>query len=286
MNLSTRIASQEIPLIECGKLWSIVNAGQDTHWQPVLPLGVTASDFETEIRARYAPKVSIDEDGIATFEIKGAMAHSPSLGDVYFDGVQDSKDHYALLSGLIQNKSVKGVLIKINSPGGMVTGGFEVASQVTALASRVPVVAAIDGIGASLGYLIASQATAVIATSASVVGSVGVIASYADYSRMLESMGVKVELMTNKEAVFKGAGHPAKPLTKDQKDNIQERMDGIFADFKSSVLSKRPNVSDSSLRGQVFYGKEAKKLGLIDAVGDQNYALSVLKRMVGKKPTS
>jgi ClpP class serine protease len=122
-----------------------------------------------------------------------------------------------------------------------------------------------------------------VATSSSVVGSIGVISTYADYTEFLAKAGVKVETFTNKEGVFKSAGSMGNPLNDTQRAEIQSRIDGIFREFKSAVLAKRPQVSDDTMRGQVVYGKDAKKLGLIDAIGDFSYARSVLKKMLKEK---
>lgn len=271
MHLINRIQSGEIPLIESGRLSQLSIQRQ-------LPDKAGEPSYFASLRQELALKVTIS-DGIAVVPVVGPIMHSPSIADIYYDGASDSTQLYNALESLSRNTDVTGVLLTINSPGGMVTGGFDIADATARISKKKAVVAAIDGMGASLAYLIASQATRIISTGSSVVGSIGVIASYVDYTKYLELIGVKMDVFTNKEGVLKASGALGTSLSDVQKSDIQERVDGVFARFKAAVLSKRPSVSAETMRGQVVYGSDAKKLGLIDAVGDQQYALSVLNRL-------
>lgn len=230
------------------------------------------------LRDKLAPKPTLTEDGIAILPIKGLLAHSPDVFDMLFDGVEDSGAVGKMIESAASNSDVKGVLLAIDSPGGMVTGGYEVADSVRSCAGRKPVVAHTGGLMCSLAYLIGSQADEVIATRGATVGSIGVIASWPDITGYLEKLGVKMEVFTNAEGKFKGAGTPGKPLTEAQREDMQARMDAIFADFRDTVRSKRPNVPDSAMRGQVMRGQEAKNASLIDRIGSQDFALSAVRQ--------
>ena len=132
---------------------------------------------------------------------------------------------------------------------------------------------------ASLAYQIASQAREIISTPSASVGSIGTIIAIPDLSKAYEMMGIKMEVITNSEATLKGAGTPGTSLTDDQRDYLKARAQVAFNRFKSSVQAGRPNIKDESMRGQVFWGHEAKTNGMVDRLGDRAFALGVLKRM-------
>ena len=93
---------------------------------------------------------------------------------------------------------------------------------------------------------------------------------------------VKVELIKNDEATFKGAGFDGTSLSDEQKENMQEMVQDIFNDFKSGVLGSRPQISDDSMRGQVFLGRKAKQKGLVDMNGSYSDALQLLQAEINR----
>lgn len=235
--------------------------------------------FFKSIRAYVAPKIE-RAGSIAIVPVQGPLAYNPDAFEMLYDGVEDSRNVLGMVQDAASDPDVKGILLRMDTPGGMMLGGPEIADAVASANRTKPVVAHIGGMGASLGYLIASQANEVIANRSAMVGSIGVISSVADYSAMLERMGVKLEYFTNKEAKFKAAGAPGTSLTAEQRDYLQERVDSAFTVFKSAVLSARPLVKAEAMQGKVYRGSEAKQLGLVDRVGDEQFALSILKSFV------
>lgn len=234
-----------------------------------------------QMKADLKLKMEISK-GIATIPIQGALAYNPDICEMFFDGVEDSRAVTQMLNEAADNDDVKGVLIRMDTPGGMLLGGPEMADAVSRIKASKPVVTHIGGLGASLGYMIASQSSAIVANRSAIVGSIGVIASVTDYTGMLDKYGVKFEYFTNKEAKFKGVGAMGKPLTDDQRGNIQEGVDSAFQLFKGMVSACRPNVPDSAMQGQTFRGSDAQKLGLVDMCGDEQCALGVLMSRMKK----
>ncbi len=219
---------------------------------------------------------------VAIVPIQGALAYNPDPMEMFYDGVEDSRTILQMLQEAGDDDSVQGVLLRMDTPGGMLLGGPEMSDAVAAIKARKPVVAHIGGLGASLGYMIASQATEIVANKSAIVGSIGVIASVTDYKAMLEKIGIKFEYFTNAEAKFKGAGAVGTSLTDDQRTQIQSSVDSAFQLFKSTVLCCRPQVPESAMQGQTFRGSEATKVGLVDRIGSENYAVSVLRQHMGK----
>lgn len=234
------------------------------------------------LRNSLAPVVQYVGD-IAIAPIKGVLAYNPDAFEMLYHGIEDSRAVTAMLDGLQTNRDVAGVLVDMDTPGGMMLGGPEIGDAVANLVrSGKPVVTHIGGLGASLGYLIASQSSEIVANRSAMVGSIGVIQSTTDWTKYLADRGIKIEVFTNKEAKFKAAGAVGTSLTDDHRTQIQSQVDYAFALFKGAVTSARPQVKAEAMQGQAFRGEEAKSRGLIDRIGGINLAMSVLRQRMHK----
>lgn len=238
-----------------------------------------------QMRERLSPQIE-RVGNLAVVPIVGALTRRPDPFEMAWGDVEDSD----LLRGLVEtagnDPEVKGILLDIDSPGGFYGGGPELADGVKSAARRKPVVAYSGGLMASLAYWVGSQAHQVIASRSATVGSIGVFTAVLDVSKLYEAMGVKLELFRNKEGTFKAAGIPGTSLTEDQRAHLQTRTDALFVEFKRAVKSHRQGVPDEAMRGQTFYGSEAKEHGLVDRVGDRSFALAVLRSMVRDRSRS
>jgi signal peptide peptidase SppA len=233
----------------------------------------------TKLRERLKPKMRL-EDGIAHIPIEGVIAYNPDPVEMAFYGVEDSRNIMKMIQDARLHKDVQGIQLNVDSPGGMTMGGMEIAEAVADTNKIKPVSAHIGGMGASLGYLIPSQAGDVTASRAAMVGSIGAYVMHTDLSRMAERWGIKVEVFKNKEGKYKAAGVPGTSLSDDQRANFQERAQVAFDDFKGMVLEARPGISAETMQGQVFTGKNALGLGLVDAVCGCDEATLRLKKRI------
>jgi signal peptide peptidase SppA len=232
-----------------------------------------------ELRQELKPKVGMVGD-IAVVPIQGTLARRPDVAELLWYDFEATENVQEMVSSVARNPDVTGILLDIDSPGGFLTGGPEVADSIRRAAGRKPVVAWTGGMMASLAYWIGSQATEVIASRSAVVGSIGVFAGMYDYSKLFEEAGIKVELFKNREATFKASGFPGTSLSEEQRGQIQSSIQATFAEFRDAVVSARPAVGDDSMRGQTFTGREGVSLGLVDRVGDREFAIGVLRSMV------
>ena len=215
-------------------------------------------------------------EGIAVVPIQGTMMRGVSPIIAKFFGMTDTaliKDKIQMLG---EADEVKGIMLDIDSPGGAVTGVEEAAQAVYEVSKKKPVYASVEGLMASAAYWVGSQANAVIASSSSKVGSIGVYLPIIDSSESYKSQGIHVELIKNKEATYKGAGFDGTSLTDDQKEYMQEMVQDIFTDFQQGVLRQRPQIKSDTMRGQVYMGKRAVGRGLADAVGSYEDAMTLL----------
>ncbi len=190
-------------------------------------------------------------------------------------GTIGSTVKYEQISPLIikveKNKSVKAVIIDINSPGGGVTDSDLIYSSLVSLNKLKPVIAYIQGLGASGGYLLACASRNIIATEASVVGSIGVISIRPVLVDLLNNLGIKVEV--NKTGEFKDSGSIWRKQTKNDSKYFQEFIDDYYERFLKIVSINR-NKDYKEIKkiadGKIYWAPKAKELGLIDNIGDFN----------------
>lgn len=260
----------EGPMIDFGALVSMLSC-------TVADVYAAEPEWLTKIRGDLRPKMRV-ENGIARIPVEGTLAYKPDVTEMMYFGIEDSTSILGMLNEAERSSEVRGLLLDINSPGGMLMGGIEVADAIAA--SHKPVVAHIGGYGASLAYLLASQADEIVASRGAMVGSIGTIITFADVSRLYDRMGIKIEVITNKEATLKGAGVMGTALTEEQRSYLEERCQKAFADFKDAVVKARGDIKQSAMKGQIFDAREAKELGLVDRVGDLDFAAAVLSRKI------
>lgn len=240
--------------------------------------GPLAAELPSFKEARQLMRPTITRVGdVAVVPVKGILARKPDIWELAFMGYEDMDEISGMLDEVEKDDSVKAVVLDIDSPGGFVNGTPEIGDKVSALNARKPVVAFTAGMACSAAYWIASQAGTVVASRSAIVGSIGIYNALYDLSGYYAELGIKVEMFTNAEGTFKGAGTPGVPLTQEQRDNFQSKVQRDFKDFDAAVSAKRPNIAADSKRGQTFNGTESLALGLVDAVGNQQLAISLAR---------
>lgn len=188
-----------------------------------------------------------------------------------------------ILKSFRENKSIKGVILRINSPGGTIGAVQEITSEIERLREEgKPVVASILDIAASGGYYIAAACDKIVANSGSIVGSIGVIFVSPDLSGLFEKLGIKVE--TVKSGPYKDVGSIHRPFSRQERVFLQEVIDDAFSQFVD-VVSKGRKIPVKKIKelakGQIFSGRKAKELNLIDELGDLTVAKKVIEELAG-----
>lgn len=178
-----------------------------------------------------------------------------------------------------RDPQVRGILLKIDSPGGTVAGTGDLADAVKAAGSRKPVHAYIEDMGGSSAYWIASQASRVSVNPSGWVGAIGCFARLEDTSGARAAAGVKVHVISS--GGVKGAASDGAPITEEALADAQRVVDEMTAQFTSSVARGRklPVARVRELAdGRLHASAQAQGLGLIDAVGSLDDALKALVR--------
>jgi len=258
----------QVPMLEA-------RAGQALFRRFIEP---AAAEPETWRKARghFAPRTFV-ENGVGVLEITGVLAYRPDLGELIFDGFEDSAEVLTAFRRLEADPEAKAIVLDVNSPGGFAVGGAEIADAVRG--SSKPTVTWVGGMMCSLAYWIGSQASAVVSARSAMVGSIGAYVSVVDYHRMLANAGIEVRVFTNKEGTFKAAGMPGTAITADHAAEFARQAQRSFDVFRADVLRARPNVPEDAMQGQVFDGQQAKKSGLVDALGDHGYAMALARKL-------
>jgi len=173
------------------------------------------------------------------------------------------------IADALNDPDIKGILLDIDSPGGPVDGTLELANIVFEGRDQKPIVAYSDGLMASAAYWIGSAADKLYISGDTVqTGSIGVVATHVDYSQYEKRVGIKTtEIYAGK---YKRMVSQYKPLSKDGKDLLQDRVDYVYTVFVDAVARNRGVSSETVLEnmadGRVFIGNQGINAGLVDGV--------------------
>jgi protease IV len=181
-----------------------------------------------------------------------------------------------------KDNSVKALIVSIDSPGGSVAGGESLYRAIKFVAEKKPVVAVMGGLAASAGYMIAMPANRVFASEATVTGSIGVLMETGEVSGLLGKLGVTAEALTS--GPLKDQPSLTRPLTPEGRDALRAIVMDMYDQFVGMVAAGRhmePDAVRALADGRAYTGRQAIKLGLIDAIGDEQDARNWLETTKG-----
>lgn len=222
---------------------------------PVIEGGIEA---ETDWEGGY----TIINGDIALLDVRGVMTKSGSSLSPYGSTVIARRR----LANALRNDKVVSIVLRIDSPGGSVAGTDDLANDVRH--SPKPITAYIEDLGASAAYWIASQAHRVVANRTAQIGSIGVFMVVDDYSKNFEKRGIRTHVIRAGE--FKGAGWRGTEITEAQRENWQQSVDEVYMQFIGAIEDGRGLSHQAAVAlgdGRLHGPEEAKKLGLVDAIG-------------------
>jgi len=177
------------------------------------------------------------------------------------------------VTALADDTRVKALIVEIDSPGGSVAGGEALHNAIAAVAANKPVVAVMDGIATSAGYMIAVPAVRIFAMSGTLTGSIGVLLPTGEASGLLKTLGVSVEDITS--GPLKDQPSYTKPLTPEGREVLHGLVMDLYDQFVEMVAVGRhmdPDKVRALADGRAYTGRQALKLGLVDAIGGESQA--------------
>ncbi len=174
----------------------------------------------------------------------------------------------------VEEREFPALLLRIDSPGGTVGDSQEIHSALLRLREKgCHVVASFGNISASGGVYVGVAAEKIVANPGTITGSIGVILRGNNLSKLLERVGIRFE--TVKSGIYKDILSPDRGLTNEERQLLQELINSSYEQFVTAVAEGR-DLSKEEVRrfadGRVFTGDQAKELGLIDQLGDEEDA--------------
>jgi protease-4 len=198
--------------------------------------------------------------------------------------IRNDEDRVQALEKLAKS-SVKGVVVHIDSPGGTTAGSEQLHNSLRRVAAAKPMVVVVDGLAASGGYIAAISADHIVAQQTSLVGSIGVLFQYPNFSEVLKTIGVKVEEI--KSSPLKAAPNGFEPTSPEARAAVEALVKDSYAWFRDMVKDRR-NMDDALLQrvadGRVFTGRQGVELKLVDELGNEKTAVDWLTKAKGLKP--
>ncbi len=181
----------------------------------------------------------------------------------------------------------RAVIVHVDSPGGTTAGSEQLHDALVALKAKKPMVVVVDGLAASGGYMAALAADHIVAQSASLVGSIGVLFQYPNVVDLLQHLGVKVEAI--KSSPLKAAPSGYEPTSPEARAAVAAIVMDSYDWFKQIVRDAR-QLDDTALArvadGRVFTGRQALQLRLVDELGNEKTAIAWLAKEKNIDPNS
>lgn len=224
----------------------------------------------------------ITDGNIALIKISGVIVTDDGMS-LFGKGTASSTKIVEKIKEATEDSAIKAIILEINSPGGSAVASDEIAQAVKAAQEKnKTVVAWIREVGASGGYWIASSADVIVANRMAITGSIGVIASYLDYSGLITKYNVSYQRLV--AGKYKDIGSPFKPLSAEEEEFMQKRLDMLHDIFIDEVAHNRqlPVEQVRELANGLFYlGEEAKERGLVDILGGKEEAIKYIEEKEG-----
>ncbi len=192
------------------------------------------------------------------------------------------------LKELGDNKAVKVVILRINTPGGSVAAVQEIYSEVLKIRKKgKKVVASMGDVAASGGYYIACAADKIMANPGTLTGSIGVIMMIENVEMLFTKIGIETNVI--KSGQYKDIGSFARKMTDEEKEILQRIIDNTYDQFVCAIAKGRDLDKNEILLladGRIFTGEQAKANGLIDELGNKEDAIKLAAQLAGikKKP--
>lgn len=181
-----------------------------------------------------------------------------------------------------RDRSVKAIVLRIDSPGGAVAPSQEIYEEVRRLSARKKVVVSMGAIAASGGYYVASAATRIIADPGTLTGSIGVIMEIPNVEGLMNKIGLKTEII--KSGANKDIGTPFRAMKPEERKILQGVMDNVHEQFIRAVAKGRKMKIEDVRKiadGRVFTGEQALKIGLVDQLGTLQDSIRTAARLAG-----
>jgi|UniRef100_A0A7C4TI89 protease-4 len=209
---------------------------------------------------------------IGVIEIEGVISNSKKI-------VRDIKQ-------FAEDPSIRGILVRVDSPGGGVVASQEIYGELKKCRLKKKVVVSMGALAASGGYYVSLPADLIVANPGTITGSIGVIMEFPIFEELMKKIGIGFEVIKSKE--HKDIGSPFRKMSEKERKLLQDVVTDVYGQFIQATCEARNLPMDSVLKfadGRIITGRQAKSLGLVDTLGSFEDAVKILSDMLGiEKP--
>jgi len=227
--------------------------------------------FNDYVKSSNKKKINSGKDKIAVIYAQGEI--------IYGEGGPNVIGQDIMIKG--ENKNVKAIVLRVNSPGGSALTSDIIWREVELTKKEKPVVVSMGNLAASGGYYIATGADKIFAEPTTITGSIGVFGVIPNATVLAKDIGINAEQVgTNKNSVDYSV---FEPMTNTFRSNMQDGIEEIYHTFLSRVSSGRGismEEADAIAQGRVWSGVDAKRIGLVDELGGLDEAIAAAAEMV------
>ncbi len=220
----------------------------------------------------YGTKKKVKTNSILFLEIKGIITSATS--EKFMEYVRE----------YVSKESIKGVLIRVNSPGGTVGASQEINTTIKEIKDyyKKPVIVSGGDVVASGGVYSIMSADQILISPGTLFGSIGVLMQFQNLSEL--ARWAKIEVYALKSGEFKDGGNPFREMTLRERELFENTLDTVLDQFKDAIIKGRnldEKMVDRVADGRVMTGEEALELGLVDKIGSFNEAVKVIGKLSG-----
>ncbi|MDD2365494.1 MAG: signal peptide peptidase SppA [Desulfuromonadaceae bacterium] len=208
------------------------------------------------------------KEGVGLVEVKGMIL--------------DSKETVRQLRYFLKNDSVKAVVLRVDSPGGIVAPSQEIYSEVKKFAAKKKIIVSMGSLAASGGYYISAPATMIYANPGTITASIGVILKLSNIESLMDKIGIKS--YTLKTGKFKDSGSPLREFSAEDRAMLQSVIDNTHQQFVKAVAEGRKlpiNDIAKIADGRILSGEQAMGIKLVDRLGTLQDAIEEAGKQAG-----
>ena len=211
---------------------------------------------------------------------RSGLVSGPYVARVSVSGlIRDDEERVRELDRLARSSNARAVIVHVDSPGGTTAGSEQLFDALGRVRDRKPVAIVVDSLAASGAYITALSGDYIVAKQTSLVGSIGVLFTFPNFTDLLDKVGVKMESI--KSSPLKAAPSGFEPTSPEARAAIESIIKDSYAWFKNLVQERR-HLTDDQLAavddGRVFTGHQGLDLKLIDQIGDERTAIAWLEK--------
>jgi protease-4 len=236
----------------------------------VLLVALSFYTLVSSMKVEAEEEIDSGKDKVALIELKGVIISSEEI-------VKQIKKY-------AKSTSVKAIVFYVDSPGGGVSASEEIFQELKKAREKKPVIVSMGSVAASGGYYVSLAGSKIVANPGTITGSIGVIAQFPNFKKLLDKIGVDFEIV--KSGKFKDSGNPYRGLTPEERKYFQSVIDDVYEQFVNHVVNERKMKKEDVLKiadGRIFTGKQALELGLVDTLGTLETAIKIAGEMAGIK---